>query len=204
MTLSTSVRNRDPACTGFHSELPSVDFWRSTNPIPNVLASVRRRVSLVVSRNANVGENVSAFFAFVKASSWGWAHRKSFRVLSSGLSGDNISAIFLVLDASWFTRPMKERRSVWLLGVGSCAMASMMSLLIEYPTGVRVKPAKCAFCWQNWNLSRFRDIYFSSQRHKICRTCYTCFRRSLSKMITSSTILRKSSRSVNASSILLL
>ena len=36
--------------------------------------------------------------------------------------------MFLVLEASWFMRPKKEWRSVQLLGVGNCAMASVMSL----------------------------------------------------------------------------
>jgi hypothetical protein len=37
---------------------------------------------------------------------------------------------------SWFVSPMKERRSVWLLGVGKSAIVVMMSLLMEYPSEV--------------------------------------------------------------------
>ena len=198
--LSASVRNRDPACTVFHSLVPSVDFCRSINLIPKVLVSVRRRVSFVVSKYAKVGEVISTFLACVKASSWGLPHRNSLQVLSSGRRGANVSTMSLVLEVSWLTRPKKERRSARLLGFGNCAIASVMSVLTEYPSGVRVNPAKWAFCRQNWNFFQFRDIYFSLQQRNICWTCCTCFRGSLLKMMTSSTILRKSSRPANASS----
>ena len=127
--LSASVRNQDPACMVFHSLLSLVDFWRSTKPIPNVLTSVWRRVSLVVSKYARVGEEVSTFLAYAKASLWGCAHRNLFRVLSNGRSGANTFAMSLVLEESWLTRPKKERRSVRMLGVGNCAIASVMSFV---------------------------------------------------------------------------
>lgn len=95
--LSVSVRNRDPACTILHSLVPSVDFCRSTNPIPKVLASVWRQVSLVVSKYAKVGEEVNTFLACMKASSWGLPHRNSLRVLSSGRRGASVSAMSFVL-----------------------------------------------------------------------------------------------------------
>ena len=98
--LSVSVRNRDPVCTVFHSSLLSADFWRRTNPNPSVLASVYRRVSLVVSKYAKVGADVSAFLASAKALSCSCAHKNSFRVLRSGLSGANTSVMCLVPDAS--------------------------------------------------------------------------------------------------------
>ena len=90
--FSVFVRNRDPACTVFHSSLLSADFWR-TNPNPSVLASVYRRVSLVVSKYATVGTDVSAFLACVKASSCGSSHQNLFRVLRRGLSGANTSVM---------------------------------------------------------------------------------------------------------------
>lgn len=43
---------------------------------------------------------------------------------------------------SWLVRVTKEWRSVWLLGVGKLVIASMMSLLMEYPSEVSTNPAK--------------------------------------------------------------
>ena len=60
-----------------------------------------------------------------------------------------MSAMCFVLETSWLTRPKKERRSVWLLGFGNCAIASVMLVPTEYPSGIKVNPAKYAFCWQN-------------------------------------------------------
>ena len=42
---------------------------------------------------------------------------------------------------NWFVRPIKERRSVRLLGVGKLVIASTMSLLMEYPSEVSTRPA---------------------------------------------------------------
>ena len=96
-----------------------------------MLASVCRRVSLVASKYARVGADVSALLAAAKAWSWACDHRNSFRELRSGHSGASTVARSLVLEASWFTRPQNERRSVRLLGVGKLAMASVMPGLIE-------------------------------------------------------------------------
>ena len=60
--LSVSVRNRDLLAQSSISFLLSADFWRRTNPNPSVLASVYRRVSLILSKYAKVGTDVSAFF----------------------------------------------------------------------------------------------------------------------------------------------
>ena len=102
-------------------------------------------------------------------------------VLRSSRSGVRAGASSLVHVLSWLVRPIKERRSVRLLGVGKLVIASMMSLLMEYPSEVSMKPAKWAWGRQNLNLSRFREIPLSSQRRRISLTCSTCCRSSLSK-----------------------
>lgn len=89
---------------------------------------------------------------------------------------------------SWLVRPIKERRSVQLLGVRKLVIASIMSLLMECPSEVSMKPAKWAWGRQNLNLSWFREIPLSSQRCRISLTCSTCCCYSLSKTAMSSTI----------------
>ena len=42
-----------------------------------------------------------------------------------------------VLEESWFTRPIKERRSVQLEGVGKSAIASVIEGSIRYPLDER-------------------------------------------------------------------
>ena len=66
-------------------------------------------------------------------------------VLRSGHSGVRAGASSLVHDVSWFVRPIKEQRSVRLLGVGKSVIASIMSLLMEYPSEVSMKLAKWAW-----------------------------------------------------------
>jgi hypothetical protein len=110
-------------------------------------------------------------------------HKKSLRELSNGLKGARTVAISLVLDASWFTSPQKERRSERLLGVGKFEIASVISELMEYPVDVSLKPANCTSVWQNLNLSRLGEILFSSHRRSSCRTCFTCCCSSLAKVL---------------------
>ena len=50
----------------------------------------------------------------------------SFLVLNRGLNGVKRVATALVLEDNWFTSPMKERSSVWLVGTGYFEMASVM------------------------------------------------------------------------------
>ena len=73
--------------------------------------------------------------------SWTGVQRKSFRVLRSGRSGTSAGASSFVQVVNWFVRPIKERRSVRLLGVGKLVIASTMSLLMEYPSEVSTRPA---------------------------------------------------------------
>ena len=115
--------------------------------------------------------------------SWSGVQRKSLRVLRSGCSGVRAGASSLVHVVSWLVRPIKERRSVRLLGVGKLVIASMMSLLMEYPSEVSMKPAKWAWGRQNLNLTRFREIPLSSQRQVprvVVRPCQRQLRRQLS------------------------
>ena len=85
-------------------------------------------------------------------------HRKSFREVRRGHSGASVSARLFVLEDSWLVKPRKERRSDLLLGVGNLDTASVMWLLMVYPSGVTVYPANETFCWENWNLSGFSEI----------------------------------------------
>ena len=116
--LPASVRNWDPACTVFHSLVPSVDFCRSTNLIPKVLALVQRWVSFVVSKYTRIGEVISTFLACVKASFWGLPYRNSLQVLSSGRRGANVSVMSLVLEVSWLTRPKRSGGQFGCLALG--------------------------------------------------------------------------------------
>ena len=99
---------------------------------------------------------------------WSGVQRKSLCVLRSSHSGVRASASSLVHVMSWLVRLIKEWRSVRLLGVRKLVIASIMSLLIGYPSGVSMKPAKWA--WEQ-QFARFREIPLSSQRHRISLTC---------------------------------
>ena len=103
----------------------------------------------------------------------------SFRVLSSGCSGANTYAMSLVLEVGWLTRPKKEQKSVRLLGVGNCAMALVMSVLMEYPSGVSMNPAKCAFSWQNWMIERYLFLFTPMQ--DLSDVLYVFFRITIEK-----------------------
>ena len=60
------------------------------------------------------------------------------------LEGARIFDIWLVLDANWFVKPKNDLRSVRLPGVGKVDMAAVMSLLMEYPSGVSLNLSLCS------------------------------------------------------------
>jgi len=60
-------------------------------------------------------------------------HKKSFFVLSRGLNGVSNDAMVWVLVDSWFTRPIKDRKSDLLVGVGYLVVASVMDGSTLYP-----------------------------------------------------------------------
>ena len=47
-------------------------------------------------------------------------------MLRRGLSGVNNVATVLILEDNWLTSPKKERKSVRLVGMGNCDIASVM------------------------------------------------------------------------------
>jgi len=53
-------------------------------------------------------------------------HENSFFVLNKALKGARRDATALVLEDSWFTKPIKECNSVWLVGTGYLAMVSVI------------------------------------------------------------------------------
>ena len=105
-----------------------------TKPNPCRLASVHKRVGLLGSKKDNIGTAVSASFAAVNTFSWLSLHRKSFLVLSRGLSGVNNVATVLILEDNWLTSPKKEYKSVRLVGFGNCDIPSVMDSSTRYPS----------------------------------------------------------------------
>ena len=83
--------------------------------------------------------------------------------------------MLFVLDAYWFMRPKKDPKSIRLLGTGNLRMASVTSLLMEYPADVKVNPANDTLVWQNWNFSRFKEIPLSWQCCNGCSMWRTSF-----------------------------
>ena len=61
----------------------------------------------------------------------------SFLVCRSGRRGARSVAMVEVLDESWFTRPIKERRPVRLEGVRKLGIASVIEGSIRYPSEER-------------------------------------------------------------------
>ena len=59
----------------------------------------------------------------------------------------------------WFTRLMKDRRSVWFAGVGNSVIAWVIDA-IWYPFGDRINPAKSTVVWANIHFDRLRVIFF--------------------------------------------
>ena len=113
--VSTSDKKREPAWMRVHC---SAVFCCSTKPSPCLLASVHKRVGLLMSKNDSCGGVVRDFLTWLRASSWEEDHRNSFLVLSKGLIGSRRVANVLVLDDNWFTRLRKDHNSERLMGVG--------------------------------------------------------------------------------------
>ena len=95
-------------------------FCCRTNPR---LASVHKQVSLRWSKYDRTGAEVSDFLTAVSNSSF---QVNSCFVLRSGRNSASNVAILGVLADSWFTRLMKDRRSVRLPGVGNSAIVWIM------------------------------------------------------------------------------
>ena len=82
---------------------------------------------MVRSKYDNVGADTRDSFTALSNSS---DHVHSFLGQSSGRRGDSSLATATVLADSWLSKPMKERRSVWLAGVGKFAMVCVMAGLM--------------------------------------------------------------------------
>ena len=106
-----------------------------------------------------------------------------------------------VLDESWFTSPMNERRSVRLEGVGNLAIACVMDGSIRYPSEERWKPAKETDGFANSHLDMLSVIRFSSHLLRNCLTCSVWCSLSRSYMTMSSTTRLNPGRSAKASSM---
>jgi len=92
--VSASDRKCEPAWIRVHF---SPVCCCNMKPGPCLLASVQRRVGLLMSKNDSCGGAVRDFLTLLRASSWVADHRKSFLVLNSGLSGLRRVANELVL-----------------------------------------------------------------------------------------------------------
>ena len=92
---SASDKNLDPAWT--KDQLSPCCCWRMY-PSPCRLASVLRRVGLVMSKKDKTGCMVRDSLAVWKAVSWLGDHTNSFLVLNKGRSGANSVATALVLE----------------------------------------------------------------------------------------------------------
>lgn len=196
--LSGSDKNRDPAWISDHV-LP-VFCWK-TKPRPWRLASVQRRVSFSGSKYDRMGADVSDFLTFAKAASNSSFQVYSFLVLRSGRNGASKVAMVGVLADSWFTRPMKDRRSVRLAGVGNSVIARVIDGSIWYPFCYRINPAKLTVDWANFHFDRLRVMFISAHRCRNCLTCDPCSILFWSYITTSSTTHRKPCNPANASSI---
>ena len=79
----------------------------------------------------------------------GW---KSFLMLSSGRRGANSGSMVSVQAESWLTNPKNERRSVRLVGVGNCSIASVIAGSVLYPSADKMNPANCTSGFAYLNL----------------------------------------------------
>ena len=111
-----------------------------------------------------MGAETSDVLIVLKAWSNSSDYTNSFFVLKSGRSGDNRSDMLDVDDDSWLTTPMKERRSVRLVGVGKLSIACVIDGSIRYPADERWKPAKLTVDCANFHLERLRVMRFSAHR----------------------------------------
>ena len=64
-------------------------------------------------------------------------------MLSSGRRGANSGAMVSVQAESWLTNPKNDRRSVRLVGVGNCSIASVIAGSVLYPSADKMNPANC-------------------------------------------------------------
>ncbi len=171
--LSVSVRKRDPACTVFHSpSVPSCFCMSYEADLKRARICVYRCVSFFCdqSRQGWVLSLTSPWhFEMLGRDRMSTGNRCE-RSVEGGVVLVLPLSMLLVLAANWFTRPKKDRRSVRLLCVGKREIASVISSLMVYPSGVRMNPANNAVVWQNLNFSRFREMPFSWQRRSNSRT----------------------------------
>ena len=79
-------------------------------------------MGLVGSKYAKVGVDVRDSFTALNLSLNFSDQTNSFLVWRSGCRGDVRVATIEVVDESWLTSPMKDRRAVWSVGVGKSAM----------------------------------------------------------------------------------
>ena len=110
----------------------------------------------------------------MKACWWSGNHRKSFLVLSNGHSGVSREAMVLVLHKSWLTKAKNNCRSVWLVGVGSSVMASVMELSTWYPSVENLNPAEVTLVWLHLCLSGLNAFCLSRHRLRNCLTWAAC------------------------------
>ena len=70
-----------------------------------MLASIKRRVGLLMSKNASVGATISDFLELLKAWSYFVGQKNSILVVRRGQIGSRRPVMVLVLAESWFNRP---------------------------------------------------------------------------------------------------
>ena len=144
---------------------------------------------------------MSSVLVALKASVCITSHMKSFEVFRSGRRGDVSSASRVVRSPHWFTRPMNDRRSVRVAGIGKSWIAAILSSSTVKPSVVTWNPQKSTSRTPNSNFFGLNVMPCSRAHVKTWRTCWTWLSKSASYARQSSTILAKLGTRSNARSV---